>query len=44
MHLSHEFGMTYLEIEQSGFTIDNKIEMLLSSDSTTAVLNLWVLR
>lgn len=33
MHLSPEFGLTYREIEEDGFTIDEKVEMLLSSDS-----------
>ncbi len=33
MHLSPEFGLTYREIEQDGFLIDRKVEMLLSSDS-----------
>lgn len=33
MHLSPEFGLTYREIEEDGFTIDKKIEMLLSSDT-----------
>lgn len=33
MHLSSEFGYTYKEIEKDGFTIDKKVEMLLSSDS-----------
>ncbi len=37
MHLSPEFGLTYREIEKDGFTIDEKIEMLLSSDSTTGI-------
>ncbi len=37
MHLSPEFGMTYTEIEEAGFHIDKKIEMLLSSDSTVGV-------
>ena len=37
MHLSHEFGLTYREIEKDGFTIDDKIEILLSSDSSIAV-------
>lgn len=32
-HLSPEFGMTCREIEQDGFAIDEKIEMLLSSDT-----------
>lgn len=34
MHLSPEFGETYHQIEQDGFTIDEKIEILLSSDSS----------
>ena len=33
MHLSPEFGLTYQQIEQDGFYIDEKIEILLSSDS-----------
>jgi UDP-N-acetylglucosamine 2-epimerase (non-hydrolysing) len=33
MHLSPEFGQTYTQIEQGGFHIDEKIEILLSSDS-----------
>lgn len=33
MHLSPEFGLTYKFIEQDGFKIDAKVEMLLSSDS-----------
>ena len=28
-HLSHEFGLTYREIEADGFKIDKKNEMLL---------------
>lgn len=37
MHLSPEFGMTYKEIEEDGFEIDEKIEILLSSDSEKAI-------
>jgi len=33
MHLSPEFGLTYREIEEDGFKIDRKIEMLLYSDT-----------
>lgn len=33
MHLSPEFGETYQQIEKDGFHIDEKIEILLSSDS-----------
>ncbi|MDO6686261.1 MULTISPECIES: UDP-N-acetylglucosamine 2-epimerase [unclassified Agarivorans] len=32
-HLSPEFGDTYKQIEKDGFQIDEKIEILLSSDS-----------
>jgi GDP/UDP-N,N'-diacetylbacillosamine 2-epimerase (hydrolysing) len=37
MHLSSEFGLTYREIEGDGYTIDAKVEMLLSSDSAASV-------
>lgn len=37
MHLSPEFGMTYRSIEEDGFRIDAKVEMLLSADSAVAV-------
>ena len=37
MHLSPEFGLTYLEIEKDGFTINRKIEMLLSSETPSAI-------
>jgi GDP/UDP-N,N'-diacetylbacillosamine 2-epimerase (hydrolysing) len=37
MHLSPEFGSTYREIEEAGFQIDVKVEMLLSSDTNTAI-------
>lgn len=33
MHCSSEFGETYRQIEQDGFTIDEKVEILLSSNS-----------
>jgi len=36
-HLSPEFGLTYKEIENDGFTINRKIEMLLSSDSSVGI-------
>ena len=32
-HLSPEFGLTYIEIERDGFSIDWKVEMQLSSDT-----------
>jgi len=38
MHLSHEFGNTYKQIEQDGFLIDKKVEMLLSADTGYAVI------
>ncbi|MDU0356121.1 UDP-N-acetylglucosamine 2-epimerase [Paraglaciecola aquimarina] len=36
-HLSPEFGCTYQQIEQDGFTIDEKIEIVLSSDTAVGV-------
>lgn len=36
MHLSPEFGLTYKEIEQDGFKIDKKVQMLLSGDTSNA--------
>lgn len=36
-HLSHEFGFTVQEIEQDGFVIDYRVEMLLSSDTSVGV-------
>ena len=33
MHLAPEFGLTYQAIEDDGFNINRKVEMLLSSDS-----------
>lgn len=38
MHLSPEFGLTYKEIEADGFTIDKKVNMLLSGDSSNATV------
>lgn len=37
MHLSPEFGMTANEIEADGFTINHKIEMILSSDTAVGI-------
>ena len=37
MHLSPEFGMTYQEIEEDGFEVNAKVEMLLSSDSPAGI-------
>lgn len=38
MHLSPEFGNTYKNIEEEGITIDEKVEMLLSADTDTAIV------
>tara|TARA_R110002072_G_scaffold1989_2_gene16435 strand:+ start:155355 stop:156506 length:1152 start_codon:yes stop_codon:yes gene_type:complete len=37
MHLSPEFGMTVNEIEEDGFSISDRIEILLSSDSPVGI-------
>jgi GDP/UDP-N,N'-diacetylbacillosamine 2-epimerase (hydrolysing) len=37
MHLSSEFGLTFNEIEQDGFRIDYKVEILSKSDSPNAI-------
>ncbi len=37
MHLSPEFGLTYQAIEQDGFQIDRKVEMLTSSDTAIGI-------
>jgi GDP/UDP-N,N'-diacetylbacillosamine 2-epimerase (hydrolysing) len=37
MHLSPEFGLTYKQIEEDGFIIDEKVENLLSADTDTAI-------
>jgi GDP/UDP-N,N'-diacetylbacillosamine 2-epimerase (hydrolysing) len=37
MHLSPEFGLTWRNIEQDGFHIDRKVEMLLSSDTPVGI-------
>ena len=37
MHLSPEYGLTFLEIENDGFKINHKLEMLLSSDTPTGI-------
>lgn len=36
-HLAPEYGSTYLEITDSGFNIDEQVEMLLSGDTSTSV-------
>jgi GDP/UDP-N,N'-diacetylbacillosamine 2-epimerase (hydrolysing) len=37
MHLSPEFGLTFRNIEDDGFRIDAKVEMLLSSDTSVGI-------
>ena len=37
MHLSPEFGLTYREIENDGFQINRKVEMLTSSDTPVGI-------
>src|SRR3989337_2143361 len=37
MHLSPEFGLTIEDIKKDGFPIAERVEMLLSSDTETAV-------
>jgi GDP/UDP-N,N'-diacetylbacillosamine 2-epimerase (hydrolysing) len=37
MHLSPEFGLTYRDIEQDGFGISRKVEILTSSDTPVGV-------
>lgn len=36
-HLSPEFGLTFREIEKDGLVIDKKIEILLSSDTSSSI-------
>jgi GDP/UDP-N,N'-diacetylbacillosamine 2-epimerase (hydrolysing) len=38
MHLSPEFGLTYQQIENDGFEISEKVEMLLSSDTSVGIV------
>lgn len=38
MHLSPEYGLTYREIEADGFSINKKIEMMLSSDTRNGIV------
>ena len=37
MHLSPEFGLTYREIDEDGYRIDEKTEILLSSDTPIGI-------
>lgn len=36
-HLSPEYGLTYLQIEKDGFSIDRKLDILLSSDQPAGI-------
>lgn len=36
-HLSPEFGLSYREIEEDGFVINEKLEILLSSDTAVGM-------
>ncbi|GAB4315733.1 MAG: UDP-N-acetylglucosamine 2-epimerase [Promethearchaeota archaeon] len=38
MHLCHEFGNTYEEIEKDGFRVDKKVDMLLCSDTNLSMV------
>jgi len=38
MHLSPEFGLTFEQITADGYEIDEKVEMLLSADTDTAII------
>ena len=38
MHLSHEFGLTYQEIEKDGYVCNEKVEMVLSSDTPSSTV------
>ncbi len=38
MHLSPEYGHTYREIEEDGFRIDKKVDMLVSGDSARSTV------
>ena len=37
MHLSSEFGLTYKKIEDDGFVCDEKVEIILSSDTPVSI-------
>lgn len=37
MHLSPEFGLTYKQIEEDAYKIDEKVEILLSSDTSVGI-------
>lgn len=38
MHLSHEFGNTYREVELDGFKVDSRVDMALSGDNHAAMV------
>jgi len=38
MHLSPEFGLTYKQVEKDGYIINEKVEMLLSSDEDSGIV------
>jgi len=38
MHLTHEFGLTYKQIEKDGFKINKKIEMVISADTPSSIV------
>lgn len=38
MHLSNEFGLTYQEIEKDGYICNEKVEMVLSSDTPSSIV------
>ena len=38
MHLVPEYGSTCQEIEKAGFSIDNKVEMLVAGNTPTATV------
>jgi GDP/UDP-N,N'-diacetylbacillosamine 2-epimerase (hydrolysing) len=37
MHMSPDFGLTYQQIEEDGFVINKKVDMLISSDSNVGI-------
>lgn len=37
MHLSPEFGLTYKQIEEDGFLINERVEMLISGDTPSSI-------
>jgi UDP-hydrolysing UDP-N-acetyl-D-glucosamine 2-epimerase len=37
MHLSSEFGLTYKTIEEDGFPINERVEMIVSSDTASGI-------